>query len=178
MARTCHRNGGRTYAVLFWRGVCFRTSVENEISYKSNRVDRRSTATSVEDEEQHQLCRMAPTILSAMQVFTAITAIVPRFLPGGGETAEEWAFISMYVLADFSPLLILFLARRSCLLLGILAILIVPIFCGRAHYSMLFLASTQRYPSADWSMWANDFFGLFLAPVLIVWTIFRLTDGR
>jgi hypothetical protein len=70
-----------------------------------------------------------------------------------------------------SPLLILFLARRSCLGLGILAILIVPIFCGRVHYSSL--ASTQRYPSTDWSMWANDFFGLFLAPVLIVRMILR-----
>jgi hypothetical protein len=136
-------------------------------------VNGRGTVISVQDEKQHQLCRMAPTILSAMQAFTAITAIVPRFLPRGGETAGEWVFISVYVLADFSPLLILFLARRSCLGLGILAVLIVPIFCGRVHYPMLFLASTQRYLSTDWSMWANDFFGLFLAPVLIVRMILR-----
>jgi hypothetical protein len=145
-------------------------------------VDGRDMTISAKDEEQHQRCRMAPMILAVMQLFTAITAIVPRILPGRGETAGEWIFISVYVLADFSPLLILFLARRSCLLLGILAVLIVPIFCGRVHYSMLFLASIQRYPSADWSMWANDFFGLFLAPVLVVWVILRfvarLMDGR
>lgn len=105
----CHLSAhGTNVPSKWWPDLCcsvlarcvFSNIGRNEICYKSNRVDRRSTATSVEDEEQHQLCRMAPTILSAMQVFTAITAIVPRFLPGGGETAEEWAFISMYVLAD------------------------------------------------------------------------------
>jgi hypothetical protein len=128
---------------------------------------------SVEDQEQHQPYRMAP-VLSAMQLFTTITAIVPRLVPRGGESAEELVFISVYVVAGFSPLLLLFLARRTCLLLGILAVLIVPIFCARVHHSMLFPGSAQRYSSADWSMWANDFFGMFSAIVLIVWMILRL----
>ncbi len=117
---------------------------------------------------------MAPTVLSLFQIFSTTTAIFPRFFQGGGRSTEEWVFVSVYVVAGFSPVLVLFLARRACFALGILAALIIPIFCARVNS---FVAPPSHYLRADWSMWANDFLGLTLALLLMVSAVFGIIAG-
>src|SRR5438477_123427 len=119
MARTCHR---------FVDGVVL-SCAAHDLSVRL----QASAMTSAEHEEQHRLYRMGPALLSAMQCFTAVTASVPRFLFGRIESAEEGVSVAAWVIAAFSPILLLYLARRAGFLLGLLAVAIVPIFFARLH---------------------------------------------
>lgn len=103
-----------------------------------------------------------------MQCFTSVTASVPRFTLGGIGSAEEAAFAVGWVIAAFSPILILYLARRAGFFLGLLAVAIIPIFMARVLYLTLSQVWTPRHAQVDWSMWANDFLGLFSVFILLV----------
>jgi hypothetical protein len=110
-------------------------------------------------------CRVAPLVLSMMQAFSCIVETRLPIDQSHSRTTFECGPII------FSPILVVFLVRHSCALVRTMAIPIVAIFLGRAHYCLLL----QKYePNAlpkmgDWAIWLNRFFGLFSVIIIAAW---------
>lgn len=147
---------------------CYRLGGDKPLSGSRTLNHLWAPTMSSEHEERSRLHRLALTVLSAMQCFTAITASVPRILPGEVDSIEGWAFGAAWIFSAFSPVLLLYLARRAGFFLGLLAVVIIPIFLARFCY--LAVARFGRFGDVevDLSMWANDFLGLFSVFILLV----------
>ena len=109
--------------------------------------------------------------LGSMQLFSAITATAVVTLDGSIAkiSPEEWWILAAWTVATLSPILLIFLVRRLCFLLGAIAVLVVPIFLARVHYTLLFVGSRYHFEKGDWALWLNDFFGVLSVVVIAVW---------
>ena len=100
---------------------CYRLGGDKPLSGSRTLNHLWAPTMSSEHEERSRLHRLALTVLSAMQCFTAITASVPRILPGEVDSIEGWAFGAAWIFSAFSPVLLLYLARRAGFFLGLFA---------------------------------------------------------
>jgi len=117
-----------------------------------------------------RICRVAPIVLSLMQLFSCIAGDVTvsqRFNP-------ITTFFIVWTVIELSPILVLLLVRRVCSLIAIVAIPITGIFCGRVYYGFLLLESGYLSPQGDWAIWLIQLVGLISAAIIAVWIIFRV----
>ncbi|WP_139024678.1 hypothetical protein [Bradyrhizobium sp. STM 3843] len=122
-------------------------------------------------EEPRDRARPLFRVLMSMQLFTS--ASIALQLGSGGLAVFGW-IEAVNFLALLGPIILLLLARRSHVLMRLLAFMIVPIFLGRLYYGPLYLSKTGYPQMGDWALWINFFFGYASLCFLVLWSTVRL----
>ena len=107
-----------------------------------------------------KMCRVAPLVLSLMQLFSSIAEFVTSgILKTSPHDIIYFGSINMLFL--LSPILVLLLVRNICFVVGLLAMPIAAIFLARIHYTLIFLkfGSAALNPKGDWAIWLNSLIG-------------------
>jgi hypothetical protein len=116
------------------------------------------------------LCRVAPLVLSLMQVLACVLQILVHIEESHARIRPEFIFWSMII---FSPILVLVLVRHICFFVAAMAVPILTILSGRIHYGLVLLHSKPLPQMGDWAIWLNSFFGLFSLGAFVAWASVR-----
>ena len=128
----------------------------------------------VNEGREGKLCRVAPLVLSLMQLSsTAAWVSTETKIAGAPTTQLEAILFTLWIMVSLSPVLLLFLIRRICALISMMAVPIVATFCGRIYYTLLFLESKSLPQMGDWAIWLNHLFGAASAVIVIGWMFVR-----
>jgi hypothetical protein len=124
--------------------------------------------------EAGKMCRAAPLGLGLMQALSCIAQILMEI---DGANVKITPLFIVWFTITLSPILVLFLVRRACFLIGVMGVPIAAVFCGRIHYGLIFL-DTKRLPQmGDWAMWLNSLFGLVSAGIFAAWMLSLASIG-